>query len=47
MLILDQDGNLLGTGPALLSGREMLTFKRGVAVNTRHQQRQQPAMSDA
>ncbi|MEM4734163.1 MAG: tRNA guanosine(15) transglycosylase TgtA [Candidatus Thorarchaeota archaeon] len=47
VLILDQDGNLLGTGPALLSGREMLTFKRGVAVNTRHQQRQQPAMSDA
>jgi 7-cyano-7-deazaguanine tRNA-ribosyltransferase len=35
-LVVDSESNLLGVGRALLSGEEMLTFKRGVAVNIRH-----------
>ncbi|MFW9956835.1 MAG: tRNA guanosine(15) transglycosylase TgtA [Candidatus Odinarchaeota archaeon] len=35
-LVVDSEMNLLGVGRALLSGEEMLIFKRGVAVNIRH-----------
>ncbi len=35
-LIVDEEENLLGTGRTLLTGREMMTFERGVAVTTRH-----------
>ena len=36
VLIVDSSSNLLGVGRAILSGREMMSFDRGVAVNTRH-----------
>lgn len=36
VLVVDEQHQLLGTGRALLSGREMLVFDRGVAVNIRH-----------
>jgi predicted RNA-binding protein (TIGR00451 family) len=36
VLVLDEAQNLLGTGRALISGDEMATFKRGVAVVIRH-----------
>ncbi|MBY8997505.1 MAG: tRNA guanosine(15) transglycosylase TgtA [Candidatus Thorarchaeota archaeon] len=36
VLVLDEVQNLLGTGRALISGDEMTTFKRGVAVVIRH-----------
>ncbi|WP_456327853.1 PUA domain-containing protein [Archaeoglobus sp.] len=35
VLVVDQDDNLLATGKAILSAREMLEFKRGVAVMVR------------
>lgn len=36
VIIVDQNDNLVGVGKALLTGREMLRFKSGVAVKTRH-----------
>jgi len=36
VLVIDNKHQLLGTGRALLSGREMLAFDRGVAVVIRH-----------
>ncbi len=36
VLVLDEVQNLLGTGKALISGQEMTTFNRGVAVQIRH-----------
>ncbi|MFX1561342.1 MAG: tRNA guanosine(15) transglycosylase TgtA [Promethearchaeota archaeon] len=36
VLVLDEVQNLLGTGRAQISGREMITFNRGVAVQIRH-----------
>jgi 7-cyano-7-deazaguanine tRNA-ribosyltransferase len=36
VLVLDEVQNLLGTGRAIISGHEMTTFKRGVAVQIRH-----------
>jgi 7-cyano-7-deazaguanine tRNA-ribosyltransferase len=36
VLVLDEVQNLLGTGRALISGDEMTTFNRGVAVQIRH-----------
>jgi uncharacterized protein with predicted RNA binding PUA domain len=36
VLVVDEKRQLLGTGKALLSGREMLSFNRGVAVVIRH-----------
>lgn len=35
VLIVDRSDNLLGTGKALLSAAEMLSFRRGVAVSVR------------
>ena len=35
VLIVDEDKNLLATGTAVMSGREMITAKSGIAVNTR------------
>ncbi len=35
VLLVDKSRNLLGTGKALLSAREMLAFMRGVAVDVR------------
>lgn len=35
VLVVDEDDRLLGTGQALLSAREMLSFKKGVAVSMR------------
>jgi len=34
-IVTDEQGLLLGVGAAVLSGREMCAFKRGVAVNLR------------
>ncbi|MHA2044803.1 MAG: tRNA guanosine(15) transglycosylase TgtA [Candidatus Thorarchaeota archaeon] len=34
--VVDSSNTLLGVGKALLTGREMITFQRGVAVNVRH-----------
>ena len=34
-IVIDEQGVLLGVGSAVLSGREMTNFKRGVAVNLR------------
>lgn len=36
VLVVDSEQSLLGVGKALLSGSEMVTFQRGVAVNIRH-----------
>jgi 7-cyano-7-deazaguanine tRNA-ribosyltransferase len=36
VLVVDEDSNLLGLGRAVLDGREMSAFKRGVAVAIRH-----------
>ncbi|MFW9802496.1 MAG: tRNA guanosine(15) transglycosylase TgtA [Candidatus Thorarchaeota archaeon] len=36
VLVLDEDQNLLATGRAQISGREMTSFNRGVAVQIRH-----------
>ena len=36
VVVVDSSDTLLGVGKALLSGREMATFQRGVAVNIRH-----------
>ena len=36
VLLVDSSSKLLGVGKAVLNGTEMLAFKRGVAVNTRH-----------
>ena len=36
VLVTDEEGSLLGVGRALLSGVEMKSFSRGVAVNIRH-----------
>ena len=33
--VIDEDGALLGVGSAVLSGHEMISFRRGVAVNLR------------
>jgi len=35
VIVTDEDGNLLGVGRSVLSGREMEDFKRGVAVKLR------------
>ena len=35
VIVTDEEGLLLGVGAATLSGREMCTFKRGVAVKLR------------
>lgn len=35
VLVVDEDDNLLATGKAVLSAREMLEFERGVAVMVR------------
>jgi 7-cyano-7-deazaguanine tRNA-ribosyltransferase len=35
VIVVDSDGEVLGVGKALLSGREMKVFKRGVAVKIR------------
>jgi len=35
VMVLDEDGRLLAVGRAVLTGREMLAFKRGVAVKVR------------
>jgi predicted RNA-binding protein (TIGR00451 family) len=36
VLVVDSSRSLLGVGKALLSGKEMIVFQRGVAVNIRH-----------
>jgi len=36
VVVVDSSDTLLGVGKALLSGSEMATFQRGVAVNIRH-----------
>ena len=36
VLLTDEEGNLLAVGRANLTGTEMLSFDRGVAVTTRH-----------
>jgi 7-cyano-7-deazaguanine tRNA-ribosyltransferase len=36
VVVLDEAKNLLGTGRAVLSGKEMIAFNRGVAVMIRH-----------
>jgi 7-cyano-7-deazaguanine tRNA-ribosyltransferase len=36
VLVVNSNRTLLGVGKALLTGREMLAFQRGVAVNIRH-----------
>ncbi len=36
VLVLDEERNIVGTGRTLLSGFEMLSFNRGVAVTIRH-----------
>ncbi|MFQ5885260.1 MAG: PUA domain-containing protein, partial [Thermoplasmata archaeon] len=36
VLVADEESNLIGVGRAVLDGNEMLAFKRGVAVATRH-----------
>ncbi|MHA2085401.1 MAG: PUA domain-containing protein, partial [Candidatus Thorarchaeota archaeon] len=41
VLVVNQQGELLGVGKALLSGKEMLAFDRGVAVNIRHSRERQ------
>jgi len=35
VIVVDQNGRLLGVGRAMLSGEEMLSFKKGVAVKVR------------
>jgi 7-cyano-7-deazaguanine tRNA-ribosyltransferase len=35
-IVINEEGELLGVGRALLSGEEMKSFSRGVAVNIRH-----------
>jgi predicted RNA-binding protein (TIGR00451 family) len=35
VIVTDEEGSLLGVGSAVLSGREMCSFKRGVAVKLR------------
>ncbi|HIP63250.1 MAG TPA: pseudouridine synthase [Archaeoglobus profundus] len=35
VLVVDEDDNLLATGKAILCAKEMLEFKRGVAVSVR------------
>ncbi len=35
VLVVDEEDNLLATGRAVLSGKEMLEFNRGVAVSVR------------
>ena len=36
VLVIDESNNLLATGKALLTGKEMMAFGRGVAVTPRH-----------
>jgi predicted RNA-binding protein (TIGR00451 family) len=36
VIVVDEAGKVMGVGRALLSGCEMLAFKTGVAVKTRH-----------
>ena len=36
VVVVDSSNTLLGVGKALLTGREMIAFQRGVAVNIRH-----------
>ncbi len=40
VIVQDPEGNLIAVGRAVLSGTEMLTFQRGVAVNIRHSMKQ-------
>ena len=48
VIIADEEGILLGVGSAVLSGHEMIVFKRGVAVNLRKGvDEASPAESDA
>jgi len=35
VIVVDQKGRLLGVGRAMLSGEEMLSFKKGIAVKVR------------
>lgn len=35
VIVVDEDGSLVAVGRAVLTGREMLAFKRGVAVKVR------------
>jgi predicted RNA-binding protein (TIGR00451 family) len=35
VIVTDSDGHLLGVGSAVLAGKEMSSFRRGVAVNLR------------
>jgi len=35
IMVTDEDGKLLAVGKAVLTGREMTAFKRGVAVKVR------------
>ncbi|MFW9798994.1 MAG: tRNA guanosine(15) transglycosylase TgtA [Candidatus Thorarchaeota archaeon] len=43
VLVTDEESNLIGVGRAVLDGDEMLAFKRGVAVATRHSKGPQKA----
>lgn len=36
VIVLDKNNNVLAVGRAVLSGQEMLAFKKGVAVKVRH-----------
>ena len=36
VIVLDENDNVLAVGRAILSGSEMLSFKKGVAVKVRH-----------
>lgn len=40
VIVLDENNNVLAVGRAVLSGLEMLFFKKGVAVKVRHAQEQ-------
>ncbi len=40
VLVLDSRGELLGSGRAILDGKEMMAFRRGVAVIMRHSKKQ-------
>jgi len=42
VIATNQNGQLLGVGSALLSGKEMMNFKRGVAIRIRRGVRQRP-----
>ncbi|RDE14892.1 MAG: tRNA guanosine(15) transglycosylase TgtA [Candidatus Thorarchaeota archaeon] len=42
VLVVDSKGEFLGSGKAVLNGREMMAFRRGVAVIMRHSKKQPP-----